>query len=128
VDTTTGTILLKARFQNADGKLWPGQYVQVRVAPRVDPMATTVASAAVQTGQNGRFVFVLAPDGTARRRPVELVRTAGDRAVVRGELAADEKVIVDGAQRVTEGTRAVERNPPPRGSADAAPQRVSSAQ
>ncbi|MBX6746079.1 MAG: efflux RND transporter periplasmic adaptor subunit, partial [Acetobacteraceae bacterium] len=53
---------------------------------------------------------------------VELVRMAGARAVVRGELAAGEKVIVDGAQRVTEGTRVVERNQPP------APQRVSSAQ
>jgi len=123
VDTTTGTILLKARFQNAEGRLWPGQYVQVSMAPRVDPMATTVAAAAVQTGQQGRFVFVLAPDNTAKRRPVELVRTVGDRAVVRGELAAGEKVIVDGAQRVTEGTRAVERNAPPAGA-----QRVSSVQ
>ncbi|TCZ57870.1 efflux RND transporter periplasmic adaptor subunit [Roseicella aquatilis] len=119
VDTTTGTILLKARFQNADGKLWPGQYVQVAMAPRIDREAITVAAAAVQAGQQGRYLFVLAPDGTARRRPVELLRTAGDRAVVRGQLAAGEKVIVDGAQRVTEGTRAVERN---------APQRVSSLQ
>ena len=86
-----------------------------------------MAAPAVQTGQTGRFVFVLAPDGTARRRGVELVRSFGDRAVVRGELAAGEKVIVDGAQRVTEGTRAVERNQ----AASAAPpaaQRVSSAQ
>jgi multidrug efflux system membrane fusion protein len=61
----------------------------------------------------------MAPDGTARRRSVEILRTAGGRAVVRGELAEGEKVIVDGAQRVTDGTRVVERNPPP------APQRVS---
>ena len=58
---------------------------------------------------------------TARRRPVELVRTVGGRAVVRGDLAAGERVIVDGAQRVTEGSRAVERNQPP-----GTPQRVSS--
>ncbi|MDO9709165.1 efflux RND transporter periplasmic adaptor subunit [Paracraurococcus lichenis] len=122
VDTTTGTILLKARFQNADNKLWPGQYVQVTLAPRTDPEAITVAGPAVQTGQQGRYVFVLAPDGTARRRPVEFLRTAGDRAVVKGELAAGEKVIVDGAQRVTEGTRAMERGAAP------APQRVSSVQ
>ena len=69
----------------------------------------SVPAASVQTGQQGRFVFVLAPDGTARRRPVELARTVGDRAVVRGQLAAGEKVIVDGAQRVTDGSRAVER-------------------
>ena len=119
VDTTTGTILLKARFTNGDFRLWPGQYVQVRMAPRIQENAVTVAGPAVQTGQTGRFVFVLAPDNTARRRPVELMRIAGDRAVVTGELQAGEKVIVDGAQRVTEGTRAVERN---------APQRVSSVQ
>ena len=123
VDTTTGTILLKARFTNGEFRLWPGQYVQVKLAPRVQQDAITVPGAAVQTGQTGRFVFVLAPDSTARRRPVELVRIAGDRAVVTGELQAGEKVIVDGAQRVTDGTRAVERNTAP-----AAQQRVSSVQ
>ncbi|MCO6418125.1 efflux RND transporter periplasmic adaptor subunit [Siccirubricoccus sp. KC 17139] len=117
VDTTTGTILLKARFANGDLRLWPGQYVQVTLTPRAQENAITVAGPAVQTGQNGRFVFVLAPDNTARRREVTLVRVAGDRAVVTGDLKPGEKVIVDGAQRVTEGSRAVERNP--------APQRVS---
>jgi membrane fusion protein, multidrug efflux system len=112
VDTTTGTILLKARFDNAEFRLWPGQYVQVRISPRVEPNAITVAGPAVQTGQAGRFVFVLAPDNTARRREVVLVRVAGDRAVVTGALQPGEKVIVDGAQRVTEGTRAAERTPP----------------
>jgi membrane fusion protein, multidrug efflux system len=121
VDTTTGTILLKARFANTEFRLWPGQYVQVVLVPRQQENAITVAGPAVQSGQGGRFVFVLAPDNTARRRPVELVRTVADRAVVRGELAAGERVIVDGAQRVTEGTHAVERNQPP-----GAPQRVSS--
>ncbi|CAA9228869.1 MAG: Probable Co/Zn/Cd efflux system membrane fusion protein [uncultured Craurococcus sp.] len=120
VDTTTGTILLKARFDNGDFRLWPGQYVQVKIAPRIEPNAITVAGPAVQTGQAGRFVFVLAPDNTARRREVTLVRVAGDRAVVTGELQPGEKVIVDGAQRVTEGTRAVERS--------TSPQRVSSVQ
>ncbi len=122
VDTATGTILLKARFANAEFRLWPGQYVQVVLVPRAQEDAITVAGPAVQAGQAGRFVFVL-DGGTARRRPVALVRTVGDRAVVSGELAAGEKVIVDGAQRVTEGTRAVERNQPAAGA-----QRVSSVQ
>ncbi|HYI83751.1 MAG TPA: efflux RND transporter periplasmic adaptor subunit, partial [Acetobacteraceae bacterium] len=121
VDTATGTILLKARFDNAGLRLWPGQYVQVTLVPRQEEEATTVAAPAVQTGQQGRFVYVLAPDGTARRRGVELVRSLRGRAVVRGELAAGERVIVDGAQRVTDGMRAVERGPPP------PPQRLSSA-
>lgn len=124
VDTNTGTILLKARFPNADMKLWPGQYVQVALVTRRE-VAISVPAAAVQTGQQGRFVFVLAPDNTARRRPVELARIVGDRAVVRGELAEGDKVIVDGAQRVTDGWRAVERAPP--GTPPAPPpQRVSS--
>lgn len=122
VDTNTGTILLKARFANADMKLWPGQYVQVALVTRQED-ATSVPAAAVQTGQQGRFVFVLAPDGAARRRPVELVRTVGDRAVVRGQLAEGEKAITDGAQRVADGWRAVERSP---AQAGAPPQRVSS--
>lgn len=123
VDTNTGTILLKARFPNADMKLWPGQYVQVTLVTRQED-ATSVPAAAVQAGQQGRFVFVLTPDGTARRRPVELVRTVGDRAVVRGQLAEGEKAITDGAQRVADGWKAVERLPAP--AVAGPPQRVSS--
>jgi len=122
VDTATGTILLKARFPNQDLRLWPGQYVQVTLVPRVEEEAISIPSAALQTGQSGRFVYVL-QDGAARRRSVELVRTAGAQVVVKGELAAGEKVIVDGAQRVTDGSPVVERNTHPA----SAPQRVSSA-
>lgn len=121
VDTATGTIQLRARFDNPEGALWPGQYVRVTLVPTVEQEAISIPAAAVQTGQQGRYVFVLTPEGQARRRPVRLVRTLRDRAVVQGEIAAGEKIIVDGAQRVTDGARAVERNAPP------APQRVSSA-
>lgn len=125
VDTQTGTIMLKARLANGERRLWPGQFVHVVLTPRIEQDVTTVPSAAVQTGQNGRYVFVLAPEGVARRRGVEVLRVAGDRSVVRGQLAANERVIVDGAQRVTDGTAAQERAParPPAGQ----PQRVSSA-
>jgi membrane fusion protein, multidrug efflux system len=128
VDTNTGTILLKARFANPDLRLWPGQYVQVALVTRQEE-GISVPAASVQTGQQGRFVFVLAPEGVARRRPVELARTVGDRAVVRGQLSAGEKVIVDGAQRVTDGSRAVERAPgttPAPGGGATPQQRVSS--
>jgi multidrug efflux system membrane fusion protein len=124
VDTNTGTILLKARFPNPGMRLWPGQYVQVTLVTRQEH-ATSVPSAAVQMGQQGRFVFVLAPDGTARRRPVELVRTVGDRAVVRGQLAEGDKAITDGAQRVADGWRAAERPAAPPAAAGSN-QRVSS--
>jgi multidrug efflux system membrane fusion protein len=120
VDTQTGTILLKARFANPDLRLWPGQYVSVTLVPRVEQDVISIPSAALQTGQNGRFVYVL-QDGTARRRAVELVRTVRDRVVVRGQLAAGEKVIVDGAQRVLDGNRVQERNPPPQRLSSTAP-------
>jgi multidrug efflux system membrane fusion protein len=117
VDTATGSITLKGRFDNADSRLLPGQYVQVSVVPAVQENAISIASAAVQTGQQGRYVFVAA-DGVARRRPITLDRSLGERAVVRGEIRHGERVIVDGAQRVTEGSRVVDRS--------ATPQRVSS--
>ncbi len=123
VDTQTGTIQLRARFANPTGALWPGQYVRVTLSPAVDQDAVSIPAAALQTGQNGRFVFVLSPEGVARRRVVTLVRTMRDRAVVRGEIADGDKVIVDGAQRVTDGARAQERGAPPA----PAPQRVSQA-
>ena len=110
VDTQTGTILLKARFANPDLRLWPGQYVSVTLVPRVEENAITIPSAAMQTGQTGRYVYVI-QDGTARRRAVELVRTLRDRVVVRGELRAGERVIVDGAQRVQDGSRVQDRTP-----------------
>ena len=118
VDTATGTITLKARFENADFRLWPGQYVSITMVPRIEDNAISVAGPAVQNGQTGRYLFVVGPDGTAQRREVEFVRSIGPRAVVRGQVASGERVIVDGAQRVTQGSRVDDRS---------APQRVSSA-
>lgn len=120
VDTQTGTIALKARFANADRRLWPGQYVRITLVPRIEPDTISVPAASLQVGQQGRYVFVL-DEGHARRRPVELVRVNGGRAVVRGELRGGERVIVEGAQRVADGMRAVERSPA------AASQRISQA-
>lgn len=121
VDTQTGTILLKARFANQGMRLWPGQYVTVTMIPRSDDSAISIPSAALQTGQQGRFVYIV-QEGQARRRPVTLVRTVRDRVVVTGELKLGERVIVDGAQRVQDGSRVQDRS----GGAPA-PQRVSSA-
>ncbi|MCX7374989.1 MAG: efflux RND transporter periplasmic adaptor subunit [Alphaproteobacteria bacterium] len=114
VDTATGTIGLKARFINSDQRLWPGAYVRVALNAGADQDVLTVAAPAVQTGQQGRFVFV-AEQGVARRRSVELVRVAGERAVVRGQLRDGERVIVDGAQRVSDGARIQDRSATPPG-------------
>ena len=122
VDNQTASINLKARFENTQGQLWPGQFVSVTVIPRIEPDATAVPSAALQMGQDGRYIFI-SENNIARRRPVELLRLTGTQAVIRGEFGPNDKVIVEGAQRVANGARVVERPRP--GTPTAQPQRVS---
>ncbi|WP_424138944.1 efflux RND transporter periplasmic adaptor subunit [Roseomonas chloroacetimidivorans] len=111
VDTATGTIQLKARFANAERRLWPGQYLEVVMIPRVDPQATSVPVAAVRTGQDGNFLFAVTPEGTARRVPVRVQRYASGRAVVEGQLADGDRVVTEGAERLRDGTRVAVREP-----------------
>lgn len=124
VDTQTGTIMLKARFANPDRLLWPGQYVRVTLVPRIEADALSVPAAALQVGQQGRFVFLM-EDGKAKRQPVELVRMNAGRAVLSGEVRAGDRVIVEGAQRVANGMRVMERRqgevPEPQRVSQAAP-------
>jgi multidrug efflux system membrane fusion protein len=105
VDTTTGTILLKGRFPNEDGVLWPGEFVNVRLRLYVERDALVVPATAVVTGQQGSFVFVVGRDSTATTRPVKLRRTAGDIAIVDGELSPGEQVVIDGQLRLQQGSR-----------------------
>ncbi|HUR94497.1 MAG TPA: efflux RND transporter periplasmic adaptor subunit [Gemmatimonadales bacterium] len=105
VDTTTGTILLKGTFPNRDGALWPGEFVNVRLRLYVDQEALVVPGSAVVSGQQGSFVFVIQPDSSAVTRPVTVDRTAGDLAVVRGELQPGERVVTDGQLRLRQGVK-----------------------
>ncbi|MDU0341448.1 efflux RND transporter periplasmic adaptor subunit [Bosea rubneri] len=109
VDATTGTIQIRASFENADETLWPGALCQVRVTLRVDPEAVTVPREAIQTGQNGSFVFIV-EDGLARARTVVVDRTVDDRVVIASGLSGGETVVVDGQLLLTEGARTIERN------------------
>ncbi|WBV42251.1 efflux RND transporter periplasmic adaptor subunit [Pseudoroseomonas cervicalis] len=110
VDTTSGTVQLKARFPNADSALWPGQYVNVVLVPRTEPDALSVPVQAVQTGSGGeRYVYVVDGQSRARRRAVTLQRVVGGRAVLRAEIAAGDKVVTEGAQLLTDGARVAER-------------------
>ena len=86
VDTTTGTILLKASFVNADGALWPGEFVNVRLRLYLERDALVVPATAVVAGQQGSFVFVVGPDTTAVTRPVKQGRTAGELTIIEGDL------------------------------------------
>jgi len=125
VDSTSGTVQLKARFANPDNQLWPGQYVNVVLVPRVEPQALTVPVQAVQTGNQGRYVYVVDGESRARRRPVELQRVVSGRAVLAAEIEAGDKVVIEGAQVLSDGARVAERQPAPN-RAPAAPTRPQS--
>ena len=104
VDATTGTIQLKATFDNDDNTLWPGQYVDVTLTLTTE-QAITVPAEAVQNGQQGPFVFVVKPDLRVEPRNVQTGRrVAGEIVVIRG-LTAGEKVVTDGHLRLVPGAK-----------------------
>jgi multidrug efflux system membrane fusion protein len=105
VDTTTGTILLKGRFPNDDGSLWPGGFVNIRLQLYVEPDAIVVPAAAVVSGQQGSFIFVIQADSTAATKAVTISRTAGDFAIVSGGIQAGDRVVVDGQLRLRQGAK-----------------------
>jgi multidrug efflux system membrane fusion protein len=105
VDTTTGTILLKGSFPNADGVLWPGEFVNVRLRLFVSQDALVVPSSAVISGQQGSFVFVVQPDSSAVTKPVKVDRTAGDLTIVSGGIAPGDRVVTDGQLRLRQGSK-----------------------
>jgi multidrug efflux system membrane fusion protein len=109
VDATTGTIQLRAIFDNAAETLWPGALCQIRITLRVESDALTVPREAVQNGQNGPFVFVI-EDNIAKARTVVLDRTVDGRVVLASGLKGGEAIVVDGALLLTDGARTIERN------------------
>jgi multidrug efflux system membrane fusion protein len=105
VDTTTGTVLLKGTFPNEDEMLWPGQFVTVALTLRTEPNALLVPNAAIQTGQQGQYVFVVGPDLTAQIRPVVTGMSLDDEVVVNQGLQAGEDVVIRGQVRLAAGTK-----------------------
>ena len=105
VDPQTGTMQLKATFPNDDARLWPGQFATVVVTLGVENDAIVVPSAAVQTGQQGTYVFVVKPDSTAESRPVTVARQIGEETVVTKGVAPGETVVIDGQLRLAPGVR-----------------------
>ena len=101
---TTGTIQLKATFANTAHRLWPGQLVNARLLIDSRQDGLTVAAAAVQQGQNGPYVYVISPDGTAHVRPVTVAQISEGQALIDTGLKANETVVVDGQYRLTEGS------------------------
>jgi multidrug efflux system membrane fusion protein len=111
IDQASGTISVKATFDNADNRLWPGQFVNVTLTVRVEPRAVTVPTIAIQSGQRGSYVFVIKPDSTVEQRPVTIGWNAGDETVVANGLAGDERVVTTGQLRLTNGTKVRIRRP-----------------
>ena len=104
VDSLTGTIKLKATFDNRGHRLWPGQFASVTVT-LAEPEVLTVPAAAIQNSQNGQHVFVVTADKNAELRPVVVERTFDNVAVIAKGLNEGERVAIDGQLRLTNGTR-----------------------
>ena len=100
VDTTTGTVKLKATFANKDRRLWPGQFVDTVIQLSVQKNAVVVQTKAVQSGQQGDYVYVVTPKDTAESRPVKTAGTYQDWTVISSGLKPGERVIVGGHLRV----------------------------
>jgi multidrug efflux system membrane fusion protein len=103
VDTTTGTVLLKALFANTDEALWPGQFVDVSLRLAVKPNALLVPVVAVQNGQAGRYVYVVTPAGTVESRTVTVGEPVGNEVVIESGLDAGERVVTEGHLRLAPG-------------------------
>lgn len=116
VDTTTGTLMLRARFENAEERLWPGQFLNVTLTIGQLANATVVPASAVQAGQNGEFVFVVQPDTSVEKRLVTLGQLREGETVILKGVKPGEKVVTDGQLRLVPGAKVNERGatPPPK--------------
>jgi multidrug efflux system membrane fusion protein len=105
IDQATGTIHLKARFDNQDERLWPGEFVSLRVVLTTRRGVATVPQQTVQQGPNGHYAYIIKPDNTVERRAVEVAAIQDGIAVITKGLTAGERVVVDGQFRLTDGAR-----------------------
>lgn len=105
VNAATGTILLKATFENKDETLWPGSFAMATVTLGEIRDATVAPSQAVQRGQQGQYVFVVKQDGTVESRPVTVATQDERQAVIEKGLAPGEVVVTDGQLRLAPGAR-----------------------
>ena len=105
IDTTTGTVKLRAEFPNADSALFPNQFVNIRMVIETLPAATLVPSAAIQRGAPGTFVYVVKSDNTVSVVPVKLGPVQGEITAIDSGIAVGDTVVVDGADKLREGAK-----------------------
>ncbi len=111
IDPTTGTVRLKALFDNKDNVLFPNQFVNAKLLVDVLRASVLIPSAAVQRGSQGIFVYVVRADRTAEIRPVTVAEVQGGEAAIAKGLKPGELVIVDGAERLREGAKMELKSP-----------------
>ncbi len=111
INQSDGTMQLRATFPNANRALWPGEFVNVHLVIGVRHDGITVPMSAVQEGQSGSFVFVVAPDGTARERSVSVAETIGGRALIDKGLQAGDTVVTAGQYGLADGAKVTEVGP-----------------
>lgn len=120
IDTQTGTVRAKARFNNARLQLFPSQFVNVQLQVRVIRDAVVVPVAAVRQGGQGDFVFLLQPDRTVKMQPVVRGESLGDRVQVLSGVQLGDRVVTEGADRLRDGARVILPGDAPRGAASGA--------
>ena len=105
IDPTTGTVRLKAVFDNKDNSLFPNQFVNAKLLVDTLRSVVIVPSAAIQRGSQGIFVYVAKPDRTVEIRPVTIMEVQGGEAAISKGLKVGELVVVDGAERLRDGSK-----------------------
>jgi multidrug efflux system membrane fusion protein len=105
VDPTTGTVKLRALFDNADRTLFPGQFVNARLLQQEKTGVTLLASAAIQRNTNDTYVYLIQPNGTVTVRTIKVGTTEGDQSEITAGLAPGDRVVMTGVDKLQEGTR-----------------------
>ena len=121
IDTTSGTIQLKARFANPKHALWPGQYVNARLVLGQHGSAVVIPASAIQRNDAGTYVYAVQPDQTVRLQPVQVAELQGARAVIDKGVGAGDRVVADGQYKLRPGARIAEAPATTRAAAVAAP-------
>jgi multidrug efflux system membrane fusion protein len=113
IDQTTGTMKLKATFPNPDLKLWPGKFVNARLILTTRKGAIVIPSSVVQRGPQGTYAYVIKPDKTVEMRPIKVMQTEANVALIDSGLKAGEQVVVDGQYKLQPGSHVELTTPQP---------------
>jgi multidrug efflux system membrane fusion protein len=113
IDTTTGTVKLRALFDNVDDNLFPNQFVNIQLLVDSQHNATIIPTSAVQRGAPGTFVYLINADSTVIVKPIDLGPRSGERVAVRSGLSSGDHVVIDGADKLRNGAKVVVRDSAP---------------